>query len=118
MKETVVIKWTPGAKEKLCNTTPDTIMFEIARETLDHSYPTIPKLTGKTRGTTLAKGVQGSDCKYKIGSYTDYASIVYVRDNNRTNWTTPGTNSYWFSDFFQKYGQSIINSVVERNKLK
>lgn len=114
----VEVKWNNGAYETITEEVPDRIMYETARETLDLVFPTIPELTGKMKQTSLAKGVQGSDCEYKIGSYTDYAMYVYVKNNDTTNWTTPGTNSRWFHEYWEKHGKSIISSVVERNMLK
>jgi hypothetical protein len=117
-KVNVQVIWDKGAYNKITQEVPDKIVFETARETLDLVFPIMPELTGKMKRSSLAKGVQGSNKNYKIGSYTDYASFVYVKDNNKTHWTTPGTQSYWFSDYWQKHGKSIFNSVVERNILK
>lgn len=113
----VQVIWEKGAYEKLTKEVPDKIVFDIARETLDLTMPTIPERTGKMKGTTLSRGVQGGNKNYKIGSYTDYAAYVYVMPE-KTQWTTPGTNAYWFNQMWQKNGKSIMNSVVERNKLK
>lgn len=113
----VELIWEPGAKEKLTEDTPDKIMYEIAAQTLTLTEPTIPYRTGKMHQSTLAKGVQGSNCKYHIGSYTDYAAYVYVMPQS-TNWTTPGTNAYWFRETWQKYGNNIIQQSIERNKLR
>ena len=92
-------------------------MYDISRETLYLVYPTIPERTGKMKQSSLARGVQGGNKNYKIGSYTDYASYVYVMPE-KTHWTTPGTNARWFSEYWQNHGKSIANSVIERNKLK
>jgi hypothetical protein len=113
----VKVVWDKEGYNKLINEVPDRIVYEVARETLDLVMPTIPERTGKMKQTTLARGVQGGNKEYKIGSYTNYASYVYVMPE-KTHWTTPGTNAYWFSEYWQKHGQSIMNSVVERNKLK
>ena len=51
MIEEVIIKWEPGALEKLTKTTPDKIMYQIARTTLDLVMPTIPERTGKMKKT-------------------------------------------------------------------
>lgn len=118
MIEEVIIKWEPGALEKLTKTTPDKIMYQIARTTLDLVMPTIPERTGKMKKTSLSRGVTGSNGHYRIGSYTKYAKYVYVMDNKRTNWTTPGTNSYWFREYWLKHGKGIAAMVVEENKLK
>jgi hypothetical protein len=113
----VQVIWKKGAYDKITKEVPDRIVYEVARETLDLVMPTIPENTGKMKRTTLARGVQGSNKNYKIGSYTDYAAYVYVMPE-KTQWTTPGTNAYWFNQMWQKNGKSIMNSVVERNKLK
>ena len=114
----VVIKWIPGAEKKITDEVPDKIIHEIAGTTLDLVSPTIPYSTGKMRRSSLAGGVRGSNSNYYIGSYTNYAKYVYVKDNAKTKWTTPGTNSYWFREYWLKHGRSITNMVVERNKLK
>ena len=113
----VQVLWEKGAYNKITQEVPDKIVYETARETLDLVYPTIPENTGKMKRSSLARGVQGSNKNYRIGSYTDYASYVYVMPP-KTHWTTPGTNAYWFSDYWKKHGKTIFNSVVERNKLK
>ncbi len=119
MIETANIKviWNKGAYDKITKEVPDHIVYEVARETLDLVMPTIPERTGKMKQTTLARGVQGGNKNYRIGSYTDYAKYVYVMPD-KTHWTTPGTNAHWFSEYWQKHGKSIVDSVVERNKLK
>lgn len=117
MNETVVVKWNKGAKEQLADVVPDKIIYEVARQTLDLTYPTIPEKTGKMKRTSISQGVQGGDGTYHIGSYTNYASYVYVM-SDKTHWTTPGTNAHWFKRCWQKSGKSITNTVVGRNKLK
>ena len=116
--EQVILKWAHGAKDKLNKEIPDKIIYEVARATLDGVQPTIPERTGNMKRTTLAGGVKGSNGDYYIGSYTDYAKYVYERDNNKTNWTTPGTNSYWFKEYWLKNGKSILSTVLEENKLE
>lgn len=113
----VDVKWEPGAYDKLTKEVPDRTMFEIAETTLNMSFPIMPERTGRMKQTSLAKGVQGSNCNYRIGSYTDYASYVYVKPDN-TNWTTPGSEAHWFMRTWERYGSSITNEAVERNKLK
>lgn len=118
MIETVELKWTPGVQKELTETIPDEIIQEVARDTLELTYPTIPELTGKMKRETKAGGVRGSNGEYWIGSYTKYAKYVYIKDNNKTKWTTPGTNSYWFREYWQKHGKGIIEMVLERNRKK
>lgn len=116
MNESVTLKWAPGAKQKLLNDIPDKLVYEVARMTLDQVIPTIPERTGKTRRSTTAGGVRGGDKEYYIGSYTDYAIYPYVMDNDTTHWTTPGTNSYWFKEYWLKHGKSILSTVIKENK--
>ena len=122
MADSVVVKWSPGAKEKLLNTYPDTIMYQVARMTLDMSYTTIPlstrKNAGQLRRSSMAAGVRGSNKKYYIGSYTDYAKYVWKMPNESTNWSTPGTVSEWYKRYWDKSGKTVIDTVLRRNKLK
>lgn len=113
----VTLKWENGAEKKIKDTVPDKIVRDIATITLNTSFPMIPERTGKMRQSTLAKGVQGSNCHYKIGSYTDYASYVYNMPD-KTHWTTPGTNGEWFIRTWKMKGKSITSQAVGRNKLK
>jgi len=122
MADDIVVKWSPGAQNKLLNVYPDTIVYQVARMTLDMSYTTIPlsnrKNAGQLRRTSMAAGVRGSNKNYYIGSYTDYAKYVWKMPNESTNWSTPGTNSQWYLRYWNKSGKSVINTVLERNKLK
>ena len=122
MADDVVVKWSPGAQDKLINQYPDKVVYQIARMTLDLSYTTIPlskrKNAGKLRQSSTNAGVRGSNKKYYIGSYTDYAKYVWVMPDESTHWSTPGTHSKWYKRYWEKTGKNIINTVVERNKLK
>lgn len=122
MADDIVVKWSPGAQNKLLNVYPDTIVYQVARMTLDMSYTTIPlsnrKNAGQLRRTSMAAGVRGSNKNYYIGSYTDYAKYVWKMPNESTNWSTPGTVSQWYLRYWNKSGKSVINTVLERNKLK
>ena len=115
--ESIKVNWIKGVQEEITHNTPDKIMYDIAENTLAITYPTIPELTGKMKQTSLAHGVKGSNLNYTIGSYTNYASYVYVM-SKKTNWTTPGTNAYWFNEVWVKHSKSIVSEAVERNKLK
>ena len=117
MIEKVDLKWAPGAEDRLTNDIPDQIVHEVAVSTLNLVQPTIPERTGKMKRSTMAGGVRGGNGEYYIGSYTNYAKYVYVMDNDKTHWTTSGTNSYWFREYWLKHGQAILNMVVEENKL-
>ena len=122
MDEDVIVKWSPGAQDKLINQYPDKIVYQIASMTLDMSYTTIPlsnrKGRGKLRQTSKAAGVRGSNKDYYIGSYTNYAKYVWVMPDESTHWSTPGTHSKWYKRYWEQTGKNIINTVVERNKLK
>ena len=59
MNETVVVKWNKGVKEQLTNVAPDRIIYEVARQILDLTYPTIPEKTGKMKRTSISQGVPG-----------------------------------------------------------
>lgn len=109
----ITVKWFAGMEDKLLKEIPDRIVYDTARTTLDMTFPIMPERTGKMKGTSLSHGVQGGDCVYRIGSYTDYASIVYELPEY-TNWTTPGTKAHWFRETWEKYGDTIVNEAVER----
>jgi hypothetical protein len=112
------VEWYPNAKDKLINAYPDRIVYEYASQLLDSAFSSIPKgKTGDLRKTSKAQGVRGQNKNYYIGSYTRYAERVWKLPNN-TNWTTPGTNGKWYEEYQKKNGKAILNSVVERNKLK
>ena len=113
----VQVKWLKGAYDKIVDEVPDKIVYDVAAKTLSMTYPTIPERTGDMKRSSLARGVQGSNKHYKIGSYTDYAAYVYVMPD-KTHWTTPGTNAEWFNRMWIKNGKSIVANAIERNKLK
>lgn len=106
-------EWYPGMENKILKEIPDRIIFDLARTTLDLSFPIMPERTGKMKGTSLSRGVQGGNCVYRIGSYTDYAKYVYVMPE-QTHWTTPGTQAHWFHKTLERYGNAILQEAVER----
>lgn len=116
MKNKVKIKWYPGTQQKLLNA-PNVITYTIARQTLDRTYPHIPKDTGKMRATSMSAGVRGSFGKYHIGSYTRYAKRVWFLPKT-TNWSEPGSFGKWYQEIWKKQKKNIIASSVERNKMK
>ena len=68
---------------------PGYFLYSIAHQTLDLAYPTIPlsdqKNRGRLRSSSLSYGVkQHSETDYSIGSQTDYASYVWVMNNETT----------------------------------
>lgn len=111
------------ATEKKLNELPNQILYSVARETLDMSYPSIPmsvgrKTSGALRTSSVANGVRSCPGGYYIGSFTDYASYVWQMNDSTTNWTTPGTHSQWYARTLQKNGRTIIDIAISRNKLK
>lgn len=110
-------QWNPKVKSGL-NRIPDDILYEMARQTLDRSYPLIPKSNiknhaGTLRRSSISGGVRGSSGDYYIGSYTAYASSVWKMTN--VNWTTPGTNNKWFARTLDRYGKTIIDSAIDKS---
>ena len=108
--------WTPGAQKKILNA-GNVITYAIARQTLDITFPHIPKLTGKMRKTSMATGVRGQNGNYYIGSYTNYAKYVWVKPKS-TNWSEPNTFGKWYEEIWKKQGKSIVDSCVGRYSLK
>lgn len=114
------VKWYPGKKQEVLEVS-DKIAYSVARMTLDLSYTHIPLATyknaGKLRQTSTSAGVRGGQGNYYIGSYTDYAKYVWKMGTG-TNWSTPGTNGKWYEEVWKKQRQTIVNTAIERNKLK
>ena len=108
--------WTPGAQKKILNA-GNVITYATARQTLDITFPHIPKLTGKMRKTSMAAGVRGQNGDYYIGSYTDYAKYVWIKTKS-TNWSEPNTFGKWYEEIWKKQGESIVDSCVGRYSLK
>ena len=92
---------------------PDRVMYSVARQTLDMSYPTIPRNKGKLRTSSMGGGVRGSNGNYYIGSYTGYASHVWNMPDS-TNWTTSGTNNKWYTRTLQRHGATIMNNAINK----
>ena len=107
--------WTPGAQKKILNA-GNVITYAVARQTLDRTFPHIPKLTGKMRKTSMAAGVRGQNGNYYIGSYTNYAKYVWKMGAN-TKWSTPNTFGKWYDEVYRKQYNNINKQAVERNKL-
>ena len=108
--------WTPGAQKKILNA-GNVITYATARQTLDITFPHIPKLTGKMRKTSMAAGVRGQNGDYYIGSYTHYAKYVWIKPKS-TNWSEPNTFGKWYEEIWKKQGKSIVDSCVGRYSLK
>lgn len=109
-------RWVPGAKKKILNT-GNLITYAVARQTLDISYTSIPKKTGKMRKTSTRAGVRGSSGNYYIGSYTKYAKYVWVMPKN-SKWTEPNTFSKWYEVIWKKRGKNIVLNCIGRYELK
>lgn len=106
---------------KKLNKLPSEILYSVARQTLDLTYPTIPLSDrvnrGRLRSSSMAYGVkQHSDNDFSIGSETDYASYVWVMNNETTHWTTPGTQSAWYERVYKEKGESILHNAINETK--
>ena len=116
----VKVNWYPGKKKEVLDVS-DKIMYSIARQTLDRTFPHIPMSKRKgvvhMRQTSMSAGVRGSDGDYYIGSYTNYAKYVWVKPKS-TNWSEPNTFGKWYEEIWKKQGKSIVDSCVGRYSLK
>lgn len=110
------IVWNPQAKKKL-EEVGDKITYEIASRTLDMSYTLIPKDTKKMAQTSKKAGVRGANGHYYIGSYTNYATYVWVMPKT-TNWTEPGTQGMWYDVAWKKYGKTITSECIRKAGIK
>lgn len=91
---------------------PDKVIYSVARQTLDLSYPIIPRDTGRLRTSSMSGGVRGGNGDYYIGSYTSYASYVWNMEG--VHWTTSGTNNKWFTRGLKRYGAVITNNAINQ----
>lgn len=109
----VSVRLVPNTKTQAgLKVLPDRVMYSVARQTLDMSYPTIPRNKGKLRTSSMSAGVKGSNGNYYIGSYTSYASYVWNMEG--VNWTTPGTEGKWYARTIKRHGQIIINNAINK----
>lgn len=120
-KVTTSVKWYPGKKKQLLEA-PNEVMYEVANRVLELSYTKIPLATdyinaGKLRQSSKSAGVRGENGKYYIGSYTNYAKYVWKMGTG-THWSTPGTTGKWYAKVWKTQGKQIVDSAIERNKLK
>jgi hypothetical protein len=113
MDVSVEFKWNPKTKSGL-QRIPDEILYTCAKQTLDLSQPLIPRKTGRMRTATASGGVRGGNGDYYIGSYTGYASYVWVMPES-VNWTTPGTNNKWFARTLKRHSSTILNNAVNQS---
>lgn len=96
---------------------PSKVLYRVARQTLDLTYIHIPLShnvnNGRLRSSSMSYGVkQNGHLDYSIGSEVSYAKYVWVMDNNKTHWSTPGTESEWYYNQFKKKGKSIVQNAM------
>lgn len=118
MEVTYEFNMNPKTKQGLKNI-PSDILYSIAKQTLDISYPIIPMSDitghrGTLRRSSISGGVRGADNDYYIGSYTSYASHVWSLNDQTTNWTTRGTHSQWFARTLKEKGHGIIQVAINQ----
>lgn len=114
---TYSVKLNPKIEKEVKDNISD-ILYSIARQCLDMSYPITPRLTGRMVNSSMAGGVKDISPEHKmIGNYTSYASAVWVKDANKTNWTTPGTTSHWFDETMRTKGAVILQNATSKEKL-
>jgi hypothetical protein len=100
---------------------PSKFLYSLASQTLDLGYTTIPlsdqKNRGRLRSSSRAYGVkQHSDNDFSIGSQTDYASYVWIMNNETTNWTTSGTGSEWYKRILKEKKDLMVANAIEEAK--
>lgn len=94
------------------------ILYSMARQCLDMTYPITPRNTGKMANSSMAHGVEDiSNTDKMIGSFTDYASSVWNKNAQKTHWTTPGTTSRWFAETMKIKGNIILANATNKEKL-
>lgn len=112
MEITYEFQWNQKVKNGL-DKIPDDILYAVARQTLDMSYPIIPKDTHTMARSSMSGGVRGSNGDFYIGSFTDYAVYPWKMEN--VHWTTPGTNNKWYARTLNKYGKTIIDNAINQS---
>lgn len=121
LKVSYKFKWNEAVKIAL-QRYPDKVMYAIASQTLDKTYPSIPKSTevngGTLRGETKAYGVKkSSNLGYHLKSNVDYAVFPYLMNDSKTNWSTANTNSHWFDKTWKEQHESIIEQSISKCKI-
>ena len=113
------VEYKPNLRteQKLLNM-GDTVMYKVARMTLDVAVPHIPMsrglpTSGQLRRSSMVYGVRGQDGHYTIGSVTSYAIYVYNMPNG-TNWTTPNTYGKWFHKTFNAHQKVFIQNAIDQ----
>lgn len=116
----IIAEFQPNKQtEQKLERIPDDVLFAVARQTLDLSIPIIPlsvghPTSGSLRRTSAQGGVRSCDGGYYIGSFTDYASYVWMMDDETTNWTTSGTHSQWYARTLKEKGKVILENAVNQ----
>lgn len=118
---TAHFKWNQSTKIAL-QRAPDKIMYAIASQTLDRSYPSIPMSTkiggGLLRRATKGYGVKkSSELGYHLRSNTGYAVYPYMMDDSKTNWSTANTHSHYFDQTWKEQHEIIIESSINQNRI-
>ena len=81
------------------------------------SIKTIPYNKGLLLKSSSAYGVkQHTEDDFSIGSQTDYASYVWVMNNETTNWTTEGTGSEWYRRTLKEKKDLMVANAIEEAK--
>lgn len=118
MEVTYTFEENPEVK-KAWKTLPSDFLEGVATQVLSFTTPHIPQSTGKHGGTmqrdTVAHGVRGSDKDYYLTSGVDYASYVWVMNDDTTHWSTPNTHSQWFAYALKRYGQTIVQNAIDQS---
>ena len=112
MDVTYEFKWNEKTKRGL-EKIPDSILYSVAKQTLDLSYPIIPKDTKTMARQTVSNGVRGGNGDFYLKSSPGYASRVWKMTN--VNWTTPGTNNQWFARALKRYGSTILDNAINQS---
>ena len=118
MEITYEFQWNKQVQRGL-NKIPDDILYTAAKETLDMSVPKIPMSnikghSGTLRRSSTAGGVRGGNGDYYIGSFTNYASSVWVMPQNSTNWTNPNSKSKWYAYTLKNHKKTLLDSAINK----
>lgn len=107
------------ATMKAVEENPKKIMYATAWNTLQKTIPYIPHDTYRMRNSSIAYGVRPTQNGFTIGSATYYAPDVWNYSQNDTNWTPPlPVYSKWYEVIWDRFGNSIFKSAVDKYRLK
>ena len=115
MEITCSVEWNTKTLTGL-HRIPDGTLYTIAKETLEMtiSKEYIPWRTGDMMFSSVGNGVRGSNGDYYIGSFTNYASYVWVMPQNSTNWTNPNSKSKWYAYTLKNHQKTIIDNAINK----